>query len=77
MPAFLVEDCDEGHCAIFLPSVPTPAAGSIYIIEKRRVHAVDVPFTPAVSVISKWGAGSSELLAGMKRAEQKLVPVPA
>lgn len=69
VPAFLVEDCDDEHCAIFVPSVPTPAAGSIYIIARARVHTVDVPFTHAVSVISKWGAGSSELLAGMKRAE--------
>ena len=68
VPAFLVEDCDDDHCAIFVPSVPTPAAGAIYIIAKSRVHVVDVPFTRAVSVISKWGAGSSELLAGMKRA---------
>ncbi len=42
--------------------------GSIYIIAKARVHPVDVPFTLAISVISKWGSGSSELLAGMKRA---------
>ena len=68
VPAFLVEDCDDDHCAIFVPSVPTPAAGAIYIIAKSRVHVVDVPFTRAVSVISKWGAGSGELLAGMKRA---------
>jgi hypothetical protein len=53
-------------------SVPTPAAGAIYIIAKSRVHVVDVPFTSAVSVISKWGAGSSELLAGMKRAQATL-----
>ena len=57
VPAFLVEECDEDHCAIFVPSVPTPAAGAIYIIAKSRVHLVDVPFTRAVSVISKWGAG--------------------
>jgi uncharacterized membrane protein len=71
VPAFLIEECDDDHCAIFVPSVPTPAAGSIYIIAKARVHPVDVPFTQAISVISKWGAGSSELLAGMKRAAQK------
>ncbi len=74
VPAFLVEDCDDEHCAIFVPSVPTPAAGAIYIIAKSRVHVVDVPFTRAVSVISKWGAGSAELLAGMKQA--KPLPVP-
>jgi len=68
VPAFLIEECDDKHVAIFVPSVPTPAAGSIYIIERARVHPVDVPFTRAVSVISKWGAGSKELLAGMKRA---------
>ena len=68
VPAFLVEDCGDGQCAIFVPSVPTPAAGAIYIIANERVHPVDVPFTKAVSVISKWGAGSRELLAGMKRA---------
>ncbi len=69
VPAFLVEECDDDHCAIFVPSVPTPAAGANYIIAKSRVHVVDVPFTSAVSVISKWGAGSSNLLAGMKRAQ--------
>ena len=68
VPAFLVEECDDEHCAIFVPSVPTPAAGAIYIIAKSRVHVVDVPFTRAVSVISKWGAGSRELLEGMKRS---------
>jgi uncharacterized membrane protein len=71
VPAFFVEDCGDGQCAVFVPSVPTPAAGAIYIIAKERVHSVDVPFPQAVSVISKWGAGSTHLLAGMKRAQQK------
>jgi len=67
VPAFLIEDCGNGQCAIFVPSVPTPAAGAIYIIATERVHLVDVPFTQAVSVISKWGAGSRALLAAMRR----------
>ena len=75
VPAFLVEDCGDGLCAIFVPSVPTPAAGAIYIIANERVHPVEVPFTQAVGVISKWGAGSRELLAGMRRAAAKAAPV--
>ncbi len=71
VPAFLVEDCGDGQCVVFVPSVPTPAAGTIYIIRKERVHAVDAPFTQAVRVISQWGAGASALLEGMKRAEAK------
>jgi uncharacterized membrane protein len=77
VPAFFVEDCDDDHCAIFVPSVPTPAAGAIYIIVKSRVHPVDVPFTQAVSVISKWGEGAGELLAKMKSPKQEQPAVPA
>ena len=71
VPAFLVEECDADTCAVFAPSVPTPACGTIYIISKSRVHLVDAPFTQMVTVISKWGSGSKELLAGMKRAQEK------
>lgn len=77
VPAFLVEDCGDGHCAIFVPSVPTPAAGTIYIIANARVHKVDIPFTRAVTVISKWGAGSRELFEGMKRARDNPVQAGA
>lgn len=73
VPAFLVEDCGDGQCVVFVPSVPTPAAGAIYILAKDRVHAIDVPFTQAVKVISQWGAGASELLAAMRRAERNSV----
>ena len=72
VPAFFVEDCDDLHCAIFVPSVPTPAAGAIYIIAKKRVHPVDVPFTQAVSVISKWGEGAGELLAKVKPSQSSV-----
>lgn len=73
VPAFLVEDCGDDQYAVFVPSIPTPAAGAIYILAKNRVHAVDVSFTKAISVISRWGAGSKELLAGMKRAGMREV----
>jgi uncharacterized membrane protein len=66
VPAFVVEEHPDGQYTIFVPSVPTPAAGTVYIIARERVHLVDVPFTHAVSVISRWGAGSRELLAAMQ-----------
>ena len=53
--AFIVEEHDDGAFTVFVPSVPTPAAGAVYILPKERVHLVDVPFTKAVSVISKSG----------------------
>ncbi len=63
----MVEEHADGSYTVFVPSVPTPAAGSVYILERARVHLVDVPFTQAVSVISKWGAGSRDLVAAMRR----------
>ncbi len=67
VPAFVVEEHTDGSYTVFVPSVPTPAAGSVYILERARVHLVDVPFTQAVSVISKWGAGSRDLVAALRR----------
>ena len=67
VPAFVVEEHEDGAYTVFVPSIPTPAAGTVYILERSRVHLVDVPFTKAVSVISKWGAGSRDLLAAMRR----------
>jgi uncharacterized membrane protein len=67
VPAFIIEELDDGRMAVFVPSVPTPLAGAVYILDRQRVHILDVPFTQAVSTISRWGAGSRELVAAMQR----------
>jgi uncharacterized membrane protein len=63
VPGFVVEELPDGQYTVFVPSVPTPAAGTVYIIEPRRVHIIDVPFAKAVTCIAQWGVGSSALLA--------------
>ncbi|MCC6848437.1 MAG: DUF502 domain-containing protein [Deltaproteobacteria bacterium] len=68
-PAFIVEEHADGRYTVFVPSIPTPAAGTVYILDAHRVHVVDVPFAKAVSVISRWGAGSRDLLAAMRRTK--------
>jgi uncharacterized membrane protein len=50
-----------------MPSVPTPMAGSIFIMPSGRVHPIDIPVTTMMKCISKWGSGSAELLAAMKK----------
>jgi uncharacterized membrane protein len=69
VPAFVVEKHADGKYTVFVPSVPTPAAGSVYILPPERVHLVDVPFTRAVAVISKWGAGAEALLHARASSE--------
>ena len=71
VPAFLIEEHDDGSFTVFVPAVPTPAAGAIYILPRERVHPVDVPFRKAVTVFSRFGEGTGELLRAMRRAEAR------
>jgi uncharacterized membrane protein len=63
VPAFIIEELDDGRFTVFVPSVPTPLAGAVYILERARVHPLRVPFTQAISVISRWGSGAKDLVA--------------
>jgi uncharacterized membrane protein len=65
--AFVVERHDDGAFTVFVPSVPTPTAGAVFIVPKERVHLVDVAFAKAASVVSKWCAGARELRAAMMK----------
>jgi len=64
-PGFVIEELEDGRYTVLIPSVPTPAAGALYILPRERVHLLDVPFTQAVKVISKWGTGAGELARGV------------
>ena len=64
-PGFIIEELEDGRYTVLVPSVPTPAAGSLFILPRERVHPLDVPFTQAVTVISKWGAGAGVLARGI------------
>ena len=45
--------------------MPTPLAGTVYILTPERVHLIDVPFSQAAMAVARWGAGSKELVAAM------------
>ena len=66
VPAFIIEELDDGRFTVFVPSVPTPFAGAIYILSPDRVHPLNVSFTQAVKVVSRWGSGCKDLVAAME-----------
>jgi uncharacterized membrane protein len=70
VPAFIIEECADGRLTVFVPSIPTPLAGAVYILGRERVHPLDVPFTQAIRSVSRWGAGSTDLVAAMQKAER-------
>lgn len=67
VPAFIIEEFDDGRFTVFVPSAPTPLSGSVYILTPERVHIVDVPFTSAIKALSRWGSGSKELVAALEK----------
>ncbi len=70
VPGFIIEELVDGRFTVFVPSVPTPMAGAVYVLTPDRVHRVDVPFTQAVMTITKWGSGCQNLVAAMKQKER-------
>ncbi len=69
VPARIVEKLEDGSYTVLVPSVPTPMAGAIYILPPERVHPVDMPFTVALKVFSKWGTGAGEFVRAMQAAK--------
>jgi uncharacterized membrane protein len=69
LPAFIIEEFADGRYTVFVPSIPTPLAGAVYVLDPSRVHPLDVPFTEALKAVSRWGAGSKDLVAAMERGK--------
>ena len=65
VPAFIVEEHEDGQFTVFVSSSPTPMAGAIYILPPSRVHRVEMPLYKAMSCISKWGSGTAAMRAAM------------
>jgi uncharacterized membrane protein len=67
VPAFIIEELEDGRFTVFVPSIPTPLAGAVYVLSRERVHPLDVPFTQAIQTVSRWGAGAKTLVAAMRK----------
>ena len=70
VPALIIEELEDGLFTVLVPSVPTPMAGALYILARERVHPVDVSFTTALKVFTKWGTGAGEFVKAMQPSER-------
>jgi len=75
--AFIIEEFSDGRYTVFVPSIPTPLAGAVYIVEQKRVHPLDVPFTDALKTVSRWGSGAKDLVTAMERGARARGTGPA
>jgi uncharacterized membrane protein len=67
VPAFIIEELEDGRFTVFVPSIPTPLAGAVYVLGRDRVHPLDIPFTQAIQTVSRWGSGAKDLVAAMQK----------
>ncbi len=72
VPAFIIEELADGRYTVFVPSVPTPLAGTVYVLSHDRVHPLDIPFTQAMKTVSRWGSGCKELVAAMESTKKSV-----
>lgn len=70
VPAFIIEEHADGRYTVFVPSVPTPFAGAVYVLSRDRVHPLDIAFTQAIKTVSRWGSGCKDLVAAMESTKQ-------
>jgi len=69
--SFVIERHASGLFTVFVPSAPTPAAGSIYYLTEDRLRLLDVPVSAAMACIMRLGVGSRELLEKQRQLPDK------
>jgi uncharacterized membrane protein len=62
--AFLIERLEGGLSAVFVPGTPSPQSGSVYFMTEDRFRLTDLPATPVLKCLKRYGLGSNALLAG-------------
>jgi uncharacterized membrane protein len=71
VPAFIIEEFEDGRYTIFVPSSPSPFTGAVYILGRERVHLLDASLAQTIQAVSRWGSGSRDLVAAMKPSTRR------
>jgi len=62
---YLLERLENGWLAVFLPQAPTPMSGNVMYCPSDRVRPLDITMTQAMTIVTRIGAGSAEMLRGV------------
>lgn len=66
VPAMIIEELPDARYTVFVPSVPTPATGALYVLTAERIHRINVPLHQLMRVYASWGEGTGALLQAMR-----------
>ena len=62
---FLIERLEGGLCAVFVPGTPSPQSGSVYFMTEDRFRLTNLPATPVLKCLKRYGLGSNALLGSL------------
>lgn len=52
---------DGGSLTVFVPASPTPAIGTVYVVDRARVQMLDSNLIELTDCLSQWGLGAAKL----------------
>jgi uncharacterized membrane protein len=61
-PALLIQKHSNGYYTAFVPAVPSPTVGAVYLVNEDKIFHVDVPILDMMKFITRWGEASPALL---------------
>ena len=70
MLAFIIEELADGRYTVFVPGVPSPVRGSVYVLGRERVRPLDASFAQTVHALSRWGSGVGNLVSPTSSARR-------
>jgi uncharacterized membrane protein len=68
VPAIVVEELADGRYVVFVPAVPSPSEGAVYIFPRERVHLLDATVRQVTECVVGWGVGAGELVKAMRKS---------
>ena len=54
-------DRTDGRLTVFVPASPTPAIGTVYVVDGSRVEVLDSNLIDLTDCLSQWGLGAAKL----------------
>lgn len=54
-------DGEGGQLTVFVPASPTPAVGTVYVVDRGRVEFLDSNLVDLTDCLSQWGMGAAKL----------------
>ena len=59
---FVMEENENGHLTVFVPSSPTLTVGTVHFVSRERVSILDASAMDVTNCLSQWGIGSSKIV---------------